>query len=560
MRHNGYISQVAYEISENDFLISRTDVEGYIQYANQRFIEVSGFSEEELISEPHNVVRHPDMPAEVYEDMWNTLHQGLSWQGYVKNRRKNGDHYWVHAHIVPIVEEGRLQGYASMRSYAGREKSEFYEKLYRDMRESRSRYYVKRGELKRKGLLGLVPRFNLFGVPSRLVLSTAAVLGLMSLGIVSTAYWQLSLAEAMLPLAFVGACVMVGSALLVRTVSRSMYASRDAALQLAAGNLSATISESSRAPLYETFKALGLMRRSLLSMASDIRKNTDVVAPAVQEISRNNSNMTSRLEQQASAIQQTAASMEEISSTVRQSAENAQLATQAANSNLHEVDASSERTEALSQAMAELTAQADQMKDMVQTIDAIAFQTNILALNASVEAARAGDHGRGFSVVAQEVRKLSNQTAEAAKQVQSMIENTSRSVAESSEHTRLTREGTLRIREASRRVNDLMEEISAAAKEQSEGVGQIGLAITEIDNATQASVADMDSYRRVAEALYGESRALGNSVDAFRIAGHRQSAPSGHVAKGGRPTAATAAVPPLLAGRNEKAEGEWESF
>ncbi|NGO90699.1 MAG: PAS domain-containing protein [Halomonas sp.] len=122
MRNNGYVSQVNYPIDPDDFLISRTDINGYITYANPRFIEVSGFDIEELMNEPHNVVRHPDMPPEVYRDMWATLREGSSWQGYVKNRRKNGDHYWVHANVVPVMDKGELQGYASLRSFASEEK------------------------------------------------------------------------------------------------------------------------------------------------------------------------------------------------------------------------------------------------------------------------------------------------------------------------------------------------------------------------------------------------------------------------------------------------------
>lgn len=171
MRNNGYVSQVNYLIDKEDFLISRTDANGYITYANPRFIEVSGFESVELINEPHNVVRHPDMPQEVYRDMWATLKEGSSWQGYVKNRRKNGDHYWVHANVVPIVEKGELQGYASLRSYVEEEKTRYFENIYRQMRENNCPYYVKHGQLKRRGLLGKLPRLSTESVRSRIALS-----------------------------------------------------------------------------------------------------------------------------------------------------------------------------------------------------------------------------------------------------------------------------------------------------------------------------------------------------------------------------------------------------
>lgn len=516
MRNNGYVSQVNYPINKEDFLISRTDAHGYITYANPRFIEVSGFESVELINEPHNVVRHPDMPPEVYRDMWATLKEGSSWQGYVKNRRKNGDHYWVHANVVPIVEKGELQGYASLRSYADEEKTRYFENIYRQMRENNCPYYVKNGQLKRRGLLGKLPRLSIESVRSRIVVATLISMALVMAGIVLGSYLNLPLWQAGVSGFGLATLLLIINTLLLGSLPRSLNTLKNIALQLAAGNLNAAIPAVKRHTLRPTLDGLQLMRRSLLSMASDIQCNMNVISPVVDEIVNNNSNMADRLEQQASAVQQTAASMEEISSTVRQSASNAQLASQAADSNLHEVDNATRLTDELTHVMEDLTTKSERMRVMVQTIDAIAFQTNILALNASVEAARAGEHGRGFAVVAQEVRKLSNQTAEAAKEVQRMIEGANQSVLESAMYTRETRAATMKIRAASQKVNNLMEEISRAANEQSDGVGQVGLAIAEIDSTTQASASDMESYQRVADALRGEALSLSNSVNAFR--------------------------------------------
>ena len=516
MRNNGYVSQTNYPIEPDDFLISRTDINGYITYANPRFIEVSGFDIEELMNEPHNVVRHPDMPPEVYRDMWSTLREGLSWQGYVKNRRKNGDHYWVHANVVPVVDRGELQGYASLRSYAGEEKARYFDHLYRQMRENNCPYYLKRGKLKRKGLRGKLPSFQWEGVKARVIGSSIASAALLGGGLwVSQRFgftgWSLGVLALVL-----ASSIWSVNALLLGSLNRSVASLKDIALQLAAGNLNTVIPSTNRQSLRQTLDALQLMRRSLLSTASDIQRNMEAIGPVVSQILNNNTNMADRLEQQASAVQETAASMEEISSTVRQSASNAQLASKAADTNLAEVGTATRLTDELAHAMDALTKQSERMKHMVQTIDAIAFQTNILALNASVEAARAGEHGRGFAVVAQEVRKLSNQTAEAAKEVQRMIVDTNQSVLESAAHTRETQAATQRIRHASQRVNDLMEEISRAASEQSDGVAQIGLAIAEIGSTTQASASDMESYRRVADTLSGEAASLTNSVNAFR--------------------------------------------
>ena len=266
MRNNGYVSQINYPIDPDDFLISRTDVNGYITYANPRFIEVSGFSIEELMNEPHNVVRHPDMPPEVYQDMWSTLREGLSWQGYVKNRRKNGDHYWVHANVVPVVDNGELQGYASLRSYASEQKTRYFEQIYRQMREKSCPYYLKRGHLKRRGIRGKLPTVNWNGVKARILLATFASMLLLGTGLFinqrfSMSNWQLGGMAVGL-----GTLIWTVNILLLGGLERSLGAIKDIALQLAAGNLNMVIPSSRSKAMRQTLGALQLMRR--LAMVS----------------------------------------------------------------------------------------------------------------------------------------------------------------------------------------------------------------------------------------------------------------------------------------------------
>jgi aerotaxis receptor len=225
--------------------------------------------------------------------------------------------------------------------------------------------------------------------------------------------------------------------------------------------------------------------------------------------------MGNRVDQQASAVQQTAASAEQIASTVRQSSDNAQLASQASVGNVSEVDNAVAIMRELADAMEGITATSQDMAGIVKTIDNIAFQTNILALNASVEAARAGEHGRGFAVVAEEVRRLARQSAEAAHQVQTLIE-TARQRIEAGQHKAGSAGDAMgRIRQASHNVNDLMEEIRAAAREQSEGIAQISQAISQIDRGTQESAASMDAYLNAVDVLSREVNHLAHSAHAF---------------------------------------------
>ena len=121
MRNNQPVTQREYPVSENATLMSTTDLDGNIIYANEDFVEASGFSVEELVGKPHNLVRHPDIPSEVFKDMWRTLKQGEVWTGIVKNRRKNGDHYWVRANVTPIIRQGKIQSFMSVRTAAKKE-------------------------------------------------------------------------------------------------------------------------------------------------------------------------------------------------------------------------------------------------------------------------------------------------------------------------------------------------------------------------------------------------------------------------------------------------------
>lgn len=154
MRQQPFVTDTEYELTDNTTLMSTTDLQSYITYANDSFIEVSGFSSDELIGQPHNLVRHPDMPRQAFADMWATLKRGEPWTGLVKNRRKNGDYYWVRANAVPIVRNGQPTGYMSIRTKPSREEIREAEILYRAMNEGRAtRLTLRNGLVVKKGSL-----------------------------------------------------------------------------------------------------------------------------------------------------------------------------------------------------------------------------------------------------------------------------------------------------------------------------------------------------------------------------------------------------------------------
>ncbi|WP_286851148.1 PAS domain-containing protein, partial [Hydrogenophaga sp. 70-12] len=162
MRANLPVSQQEYVIPDGVTLVSTTDLQSHITYCNPAFVAVSGFSREELMGQPHNIVRHPDMPPEAFRDMWETLRSGQPWSAPVKNRRKNGDHYWVMANATPVVQDGRTVGYMSVRTKPTREQVQAAEALYARLRAERDqgqdRLSLRRGQVVQKGLSGLLRR------------------------------------------------------------------------------------------------------------------------------------------------------------------------------------------------------------------------------------------------------------------------------------------------------------------------------------------------------------------------------------------------------------------
>ena len=182
MRNNQPVTNREYALKGDDFLISRTNRRGRITYANPAFIEVSGFTREELIGAPHNIVRHPDMPEQAFENLWRTLKEGGTWIGLVKNRRKDGGYYWVRAHVTPIIEDGEIAGFVSVRLKADKGSIDAAEQAYTALREGRGGHlYLHRGEIRRRGVVAALRRWSPRSVSSRMTLlylaSAAPLLG-----------------------------------------------------------------------------------------------------------------------------------------------------------------------------------------------------------------------------------------------------------------------------------------------------------------------------------------------------------------------------------------------
>ena len=263
---------------------------------------------------------------------------------------------------------------------------------------------------------------------------------------------------------------------------------------------------------------LKAMQGSLAQVVGNVRQNAEGVASASAQIAQGNADLSQRTEEQASALEETAASMEELSSTVKQNADNAKQANQLALSASGVAVKGGEVVGQVVDTMKGINASSKKIADIISVIDGIAFQTNILALNAAVEAARAGEQGRGFAVVASEVRSLAGRSADAAKEIKSLI---NASVERVEQGTLLVDQAGVTMTEvvaSIRRVTDIMGEISAASVEQSSGVAQVGEAVAQMDQATQQNAALVEESAAAAESLKGQAEQLVQSVAVFKLA------------------------------------------
>jgi methyl-accepting chemotaxis protein-1 (serine sensor receptor) len=305
---------------------------------------------------------------------------------------------------------------------------------------------------------------------------------------------------------------------LIRSITAPLSRAVEVADQVAAGDLTARIEITSTDETGQLLGALQRMQQSLVRTVSVVRQNSESVASASAEIASGNNDLSARTEQQASALEETAASMEELGSTVRQNADNARTANQLAMSASTVATQGGDVVAEVVETMKGINASSNKIADIISVIDGIAFQTNILALNAAVEAARAGEQGRGFAVVAGEVRSLAQRSAEAAKEIKSLI---TASVERVEQGTLLVDKAGATMTEvvtAIRRVTDIMGEISAASSEQSAGVGQVGEAVTQMDQATQQNAALVEEMAAAASSLNSQAGELVNAVAVFKLA------------------------------------------
>jgi methyl-accepting chemotaxis protein len=307
------------------------------------------------------------------------------------------------------------------------------------------------------------------------------------------------------------------AAAVARSVTQPLGRAVEDLKQVAAGNLTLDIKIDRRDELGELQQALSDTVGALRKVVGQVRHGVDSVATASAQIAAGNQDLSSRTEQQASSLQETAASMEQLTSTVRQSADSARQANALASAASDAAQKGGAVVDQVVTTMEDITASSRKIADIIGVIDGIAFQTNILALNAAVEAARAGEQGRGFAVVAGEVRNLAQRSAQAAREIKSLITDSVARVNAGSQQAAEAGTAMSEIVLQVKRVTDLIGEITSAATEQSSGIGQVNEAVTQMDQVTQQNAALVEQSAAAAASLREQAEQLARAVAVFKL-------------------------------------------
>ncbi|HEX3573245.1 MAG TPA: methyl-accepting chemotaxis protein [Rhodopila sp.] len=541
MRDDDRITSKEVPLPEGTLLVSQTDTGGRITFANDAFVAISGFSLDELIGAPHNLVRHPHMPKAAFRDLWTTVKSGQPWEGLVKNRTKGGDYYWVRANVTPVVEDGKLTGYISIRTKPERDEVGAAETVYEALRTGRRRdLRIRGGAVVRTGVAAFGRRMTagiISGTALNFAIIYAAVAASLAAGVAGVGAGPRSLM-----LLCVGVLVAAVGAMAARRMGRAFVGIEGQFGALARGDLKRSI-DSVPVPELQTISRLLRALRAKLAYAEEVRvqRERDASQTRIDALRDVADKVEATANQTAETVAATAAAMEDNAAQMTGAAaavnENAAAAAHAAGEALASTQTVAAAAEQLAASIGEITNQvvtasritreavtdsaaAERTISALQTeverigqiaslIANIASQTNLLALNATIEAARAGESGRGFAVVASEVKKLAAETARATENIGHQIEQIRQATTQ-------TVGAVTRIAGQVGAIDEVSSAIAAAMEEQSAATQEISRSVAHAAQAAQSVTEVMASV--AAHASQTSTRADRVRNDAVELA------------------------------------------
>lgn len=537
MKINLPVTQTQKPYPKGKYLVSKTDLKGAITYANDAFVELSGFTREELVGKNHNLVRHPDMPPQAFEDLWRTVKTGRPWRGTVKNRSKDGGYYWVDAFVVPVRKNDQTLGYMSVRSEPSGRQIQEAEQLYQHLNATKGRLDTRGNWWQR------------LHVKARM----SAVLGiLIALMGISLAASQATLGLTWGAIAEIGGFALTwlvlsfgAFSLLAHSVMKQVHHAIHHFDHIAQGNLTDDIDISGRNETGELLAGLAAMQVHVKVMLDEITGAAHAIETKCSRLNAEMMQVVEQSEEQHGRVQAVAAATEEFSQSVVEVAESAESAARSAvdsqglvvesNASMtRSMEATGRVVEAVQSSSAtivQLNQSIEKIGIITQSIKEIADQTNLLALNAAIEAARAGEMGRGFAVVADEVRKLAERTSTSTTDISAMvneIQNVTRQAVGSMEQavhkvdegTGMMREslsGLDRITASSGDVTDMARHIADAAREQAIASEQVSTNMEQVSALIEQNTNSAQQAWKATEELAQTAESLKEMVGHFEL-------------------------------------------